>query len=193
MDSWTQERITQWDSESFDEEDGGVSRLVSSGFSGAIDLAGTFLLVYNGTVLTHDGQAAPDLSQGGTVYRAPTPGLPLLFSMQESATQLERGYTEEESYASVHDRLSADNFSGYLLLSEYVMSGDYYVVYHGGEAFPIAFIGSHERLHTGDDALEKAIDEVGIYHVYEADVDIASSIDHVGVEQPTGESVTPTD
>lgn len=193
MDEWSLERVKTWDATSFDEESGGVANLARSGFSGVIDVDSSWLFMVDGEIVGPDDVQEDSLEGSGTAYRAPDPGLPLQFSMQDSEEQLERGYTEEESFDSVHQRLSNDSFSGYLKLSEYVLSGDYYVVYHDGDTYPFAFVGGVERLHTGDTALTLANDEVGIFEVNQVDLGVTPFPEVVDASGVTSDSITPTD
>lgn len=193
MDEWNLERIKTWDATSFDAESGGVVKLARSGFSGVIDVDSTWLFMVDGEIVGPDDVGDDTMAGAGTAYRSPDPGLPLLFAMQDSEVQLERGYTEEESFDSVHQRLSNESFSGYLKLSEYVLSGDYYVVYHGGDTYPFAFVGGVERLHTGDAALTLANDEVGIFEVNQVDLGVTPIPEVVDASGVTSDSITPTD
>jgi hypothetical protein len=99
--------------------------------------------------------------------------LPLLYAMQAGGGDV-RGqyYSNDTSLSEIDDTLSAGNFVGYVELSENVLSGDYYVVYYGGRALPVAFVGNNNRLLSGDEAFERADDEVGIYSVVDADVEV---------------------
>ncbi|EMA68292.1 hypothetical protein C461_05889, partial [Halorubrum aidingense JCM 13560] len=69
-------------------------------------------------------------------------------------------------------KLSQGGFTGYIELSENVLSGDYYVTYTAGESMATAYVGNSRRLETGDDAFALADDEVGIYTVYEVDLQV---------------------
>lgn len=193
MDAWSLERVTTWDATSFDEGTDGLVRFAKSGFSGVIEVNSSWVFMVDGEVVGPTRRDEDLVGPGGTAYRAPHPGLPLLFSMQGAEKQLERGYTEEESFVSVHERLRDDGFSGYLVLSEYVLSGDYYVVYHGGETYPVAFVGGVERLHTGDRVLSLANDEVGIYEVNQVDLIVTPLPEVVDPSGVTSDSITSTD
>lgn len=193
MDEWSLEQVKSWDATSFDVESGGVVKLAKSGFSGVIDVDSSWLFMVDGEIVGPDEVLVDSLEGSGTAYSAPDPGLPLLFSMQGSEVQIDRGYTEEESFEAVRQRLSNDSFSGYLKLSEYVLSGDYYVVYHGEDTYPFAFVGGVERLHTGDGALTLANDEVGIFEVFQVDLRVTPIPEVVDASGVTSDSITPTD
>lgn len=77
--------------------------------------------------------------------------------------------------------LSGGGFTGYVELSENVLSGDYYVAYYGGQSLSAAFVGASEELLTGDEAFETACDEVGIFQVVEVDLDVQD------VPEPAGD------
>ncbi|MFB6112363.1 MAG: hypothetical protein ABEJ35_07500 [Halobacteriaceae archaeon] len=83
-----------------------------------------------------------------------------------------RYYSEDTPLEEIEETLSGGGFTGYVELSENVLSGDYYLVYHGGEARAVAFIGTRSELVTGTAAREQMADEVGIYRVITAPVDV---------------------
>jgi hypothetical protein len=81
-------------------------------------------------------------------------------------------YTEQTPLREVDSTLSDGSFTGYIELSENVLSGDYYFVYYGGKAMHAAFVGTKEELITDDEAFEEATNEVGIYEVVDVDIEI---------------------
>lgn len=164
MDDWMADRVAAWERVSVDDGMVGVCELAAEGFSGVIEGDGDQLVLVNGQVVSANGEPMDAIDAPTTAFRAPDPGVALLAAMLGEGEAVDRGYTEELPYEAVHDRLSG-GFSGFLCLSEYVLSGDYYVVYHGDRAFPVAYVGAAERLHTGSAALALASDEVGIYEV----------------------------
>ena len=182
MDSGTIDEVTEWDSARAGAGFDGLRGLAEQDFSGAVTADGTtwaFLLngnvvgVFDGTIETFEGA---DLS----AYAAPDPALPLLFAMQEQGGETRAKYYTNDTPLSEADRtLSSGNFTGYVELSENVLSGDYYVVYYGGKSMSVAFVGNSERLIGGDEAFEKANGEVGIYEVKEASIDV------VEIPEPT--------
>lgn len=172
MDEITLDTITGWDTDPLGEGVDGLHELSTRAFSGAVEAGPLWALLVNGKVVSVTGGELAEMNGRGVAYEAPDPGLPLLFAMREHGEPVERGYTEETPLASVHERLDGGRFSGYLELSEYVLSGDYYVVYHGDRSFPVAFVGAHRRVRTGADAMRLATDEVGIFEVYRADVSV---------------------
>ncbi len=174
MDSGTVARIEEWDEESFSQGFSSLAQLAEREFSGAIRSGQTWLFVLNGRVVGTAGGSIDDFNRaGGTAFEAPHPALPLLFAMQEAnAEPRARYFTDDTPLSEVHETLSSGNFTGYIELAENVHSGDYYLVYYGGRALTVAFVGGTERLLTDDEAFEQATDEVGIYAVRDVELDV---------------------
>ncbi|WP_049925167.1 DUF7527 domain-containing protein [Halopiger goleimassiliensis] len=174
MDPRTQERVEQWDSRPFSGGYDELSDLADRGFSGSVSAAGTWLFMLNGRVVgVFDGDIEDFENASGTIYDAPHPSLPLLCSMKEQGGETQaKYYTNDTPLREVDETLQDGSFTGYVELSENVLSGDYYAVYYGGRRMAAAFIGNAERLVTGDEAFERAADEVGIYEVMDVDVDV---------------------
>ena len=187
MESQTVERVTEWDSEPFSDGHAGLRELAEREFTGAVTEGGAWLFMLNGRVLgVFDGDMDRFADADGTAYVAPDRSLPLLFAMREAGGEV-RGeyYTEETPISEVDGTLQSGNFTGYVELSDNVLSGDYYLVYYGGRRLPVAFIGNQERRITGEEAFERADDEVGIYQVTTGDLDIVD----VPSAEPTEGSV----
>ncbi|MFC4543811.1 transcriptional regulator [Halosolutus amylolyticus] len=174
MDSRTQERVERWDSRPFSGGYDGLSDLAAADFSGAVTAAGTWLFMLNGRIVgVVDGDIEDFESASGTRYDAPHPSLPLLCAMEERGGETRaKYYTNETPLQEVDRTLQDGSFTGYVELSENVLSGDYYAVYYGGRRMAAAYIGNAERLITGDEAFERADDEVGIYEVLTVDVEV---------------------
>ncbi|NHX35838.1 MULTISPECIES: DUF7527 domain-containing protein [Halolamina] len=175
MKSETVERVTEWDSEPFSGGHAGLREYAEREFTGAVTDGVAWLFMLNGRVLgVFDGGMDRFADADGTAYVAPDRSLPLLFAMQEIGGEV-RGeyYTEETPLSEVDRTLQSGNFTGYVELSENVLSGDYYLAYYGGRRMPVAFVGNQERRLTGDEAYERAADEVGIYRVKTVDIEIA--------------------
>ncbi|WP_255193841.1 DUF7527 domain-containing protein [Natronobeatus ordinarius] len=174
MDSRTQERVERWDSRPFSGGTDGLSDLADRGFSGAIHANGAWLFVLNGRTVGVFGGDLEDVTDGaGTLYEAPDPALPLLAAMETRGGETRaKYYTNETPLEEVDETLTDGSFTGYVELSEKVLSGDYYLVYYGGRRMAAAYIGNAERLITDDEAFERAADEVGIYEVIDVDVDV---------------------
>lgn len=176
MDNEIVEEVTEWESQQFSGGYDGLRELADEEFTGAVTNGATWLFVLNGRIVAAvDGSVETFANADGTAYRAPHPSVPLLFAMQERGGETKaKYYTEETPLSEVNETLVAGNFTGYIELSENVLSGDYYVAYHGGRALACAFIGNNRSLLTGEEALERADDEVGIYEVYDVDIDVVS-------------------
>ncbi|MEF8938107.1 MAG: hypothetical protein V5A32_09160, partial [Halovenus sp.] len=118
----------------------------------------------------------------GTVYEAPAPPLPLLAIMQERGEEVRaKYYSEKTSISKVDKTLSDGGFTGYIELSENVLSGDYYLVYQAGKSMGVAYVGESGKLLQDDEAFETADDEVGIFKVRQVD------IEPVEIPEPTSQ------
>ncbi|WP_435197222.1 DUF7527 domain-containing protein [Natronomonas sp. EA1] len=184
MERWVDE-IEDWDSRRASDGYAGLHALADEGFSGAASAGGTWAFLVNGRVVgvyQHRQTAAgSEISPADierfedaaiTAYEAPHPALPLLIAMQASDGETRgRYYTGNTPLSEVHETLSG-GFTGYVELSENVLSGDYYTVYQGGRASHLAFIGNAKRLLTDEEAQERAEDEVGIYEVVAVDIEV---------------------
>ncbi|PSP33119.1 hypothetical protein BRC64_04475 [Halobacteriales archaeon QH_10_67_22] len=167
------EQIDEWPSESFRGGYAALQELADDEFSGVVRSGTATLCFLNGTVVGVLGGDIEDFEDGqGTVSEAPSPALPLLALMQERNDEVRaKYYTEETPISDVDSTLSSGGFSGYVELSENVLSGDYYVVYHAGRSMSVAYVGNSGQLLTDDEAFERADGEVGIYEVRPSDVD----------------------
>ncbi|MGQ4555990.1 DUF7527 domain-containing protein [Halobellus sp. GM3] len=174
MNSRTIDVVTDWETVAASEGYEGLHQLADTEFSGAVSAGMTWAFYLNGRVIgVFEGDIEDFEDAELTAYRAADPSLPLLFAMQERGGETRaRYYTNDTPLSDADQTLSNGGFTGYIELSENVLSGDYYVVYHGGKSMSAAFVGTSKRLVTGEDAFEQAADEVGIYEVIDADVDI---------------------
>ncbi|QLK25580.1 transcriptional regulator [Natrinema zhouii] len=193
MDSRTQERVEEWDSRPFNGGFDGLSDLAAGDFSGAVSAAGTWLFMLNGRIVgVIDGDIEDFDNASGTQYEAPHPSLPLLYTMEERGGEARaKYYTKETPLREVDSTLQSGSFTGYVELSENVLSGDYYAVYYGGRRMAAAYIGNAERLLTGDEAFERAADEVGIYTVTDVEIDIID-VPGTGDEPDSGSATEST-
>ena len=203
MQTRTAEQIDGWPSQPFSGGYGGLHELAAADFSGVVSANGAWLFMLNGHAIGVDGSLDAFEGTNGTAYTAPDDSLPLLFAMLERGGE-KRGqyYTERTDLSDVDTTLSQGGFTGYVELSENVLSGDYYVVYYGGNSMHAAFVGQSDRLYTGDEAAQRATDEVGLYDVVAVDLSILrlpepadGGSDAVGVASPasneTGGESTP--
>jgi len=183
MTTGTVERSDEWDAVPFAGGLAGLQELATDEFSGKVIAGSTTLFMLRGSVVGILGGAIEDF-QGtdGTAREAPHPALPLLAVMQERSDEVRAKYYSEDTPLSEIDQTLEDgNFTGYVELSENVLSGDYYQVYHQGRSMSVAWVGAAERLITDEEAFEQANDEVGIYEVRPVEIEI------VDVPEPEGE------
>ena len=187
MDSETVAAVTEWDTVPAGTGYDGLHDLADAEFTGAVTAGDTWGFMLNGRLVgIVDGSLATFDAASLTAYEAPTPALPLLYTMQSQDNEKQAEYyTNETAIADADSTLAGGNFTGYIELSENVLSGDYYVVYYGGRSMSVAFLGNSRRLLTDEEAFERANDEVGIYDVYAADIDV--------IDLPEREPSSPTD
>ena len=167
------DRVDDWDEQSFADGYSGLHDLADRDFSGVVRAGGAELFMTKGVVVGIRRGTIEDFEDAsGTTYIAPTPALPLLAIMQERSEEVRaQYYTEDTSIAEVDRTLEDGGFTGFVELSENVLSGDYYLVYHRGRSMSVAFVGNSKRLIQDDDAFDQANDEVGIYEVRPVDIE----------------------
>ena len=188
------ESAAEWETAPVKQGHDGLRTLAAEGFSGGVTDGRVWAMLTNGRVVgIVDGEVDDLVDADLTAHEAPDPALPLLAVMRERSTQPRaQYYTEETPLSDVDTTLREGGFTGYVELSENVLSGDYFLVYYGGERMPVAFIGGSRRLETGEEAFDRAADEVGIYDVHAVDVSIVGvpgadrSASAVGVDTPMG-------
>ena len=176
--------MDDWESSPFSGGYAGLRDLVDDEFSGIVQSGAAKLCLLNGTAVgVPDGSIEGFDGASGTAYEASSPALPLLAMMQDRSDEVRaKYYTEETPISEVDRTLSDGGFSGFVELSENVLSGDYYVVYHAGRSMAVAWVGNSKQLLTGEEAFERADDEVGIYEVRQVD------IEPVEIPEPAGAS-----
>ncbi len=167
------DRVDDWEERPFDGGYAGLLSLADSEFSGVVRAGGAELYMTAGTVVGIERGSIEDFEAAtGTTYEAPVPALPLLIVMQAAGAEVRaQYYTEETPISEVDGTLSDGGFTGFVELSENVLSGDYFLVYHGGRSMAVGFVGAAQQLISGDEAFETADDEVGIYKVRQVDVE----------------------
>ena len=172
MSTRVADRVDGWKQQSFADGYRGLGDLADADFSGVVRAGGAALYMTKGTVVGIEGGSIEDFEgASGTAYRAPSPALPLLAVMQNRGDEVRaKYYTEDTPIAEVDETLSEGGFTGYVELSENVLSGDYYLVYHRGRSMSVAFVGNSQQLVDGEEAFETASDEVGIYEVRPVEV-----------------------
>jgi prefoldin subunit 5 len=166
--------VEDWEAAPFDGGFGGLADLGSRGFDGAVEAADTWLFLRDGepVAVVSDLGSSPrpgdvDAFEGasGRKHEAPNGAVVTLAAMLALDGEVRgRYFTDDTPLSAVHDTLSGGGFTGYVELSENVLSGDYYYVYVDGEVDHVGFVGSSQRLY-GEDARTKAESEVGIYAV----------------------------
>ncbi|MFB6164530.1 MAG: hypothetical protein ABEJ31_05175, partial [Haloarculaceae archaeon] len=182
MTTRTVEQVDDWDARPFSGGYAGLRDLSDERFSGIVTAGPTRLCMTKGTVVgVLDGRIEDFAEASGTAHEAPSPALPLLAVMQDRTDEVRaQYYTEDTPLADVDGTLQDGNFTGYVELSENVLSGDYYLVYHQGRRMSVAFVGASGQLLTDDEAFDTAADEVGIYEVRPVEVDA------IEVPEPAG-------
>src|SRR6056297_2658482 len=191
MSMRTVELVSEWDSVPFDGGYDGLRSLSDQGFSGAVTAGSTQLFMVKGTAVgVLDGDIEDYDGADGTARAAPHDALPLLVVMQDRADgPRAEYYTEETSISEVDRTLSDGNFTGFVELSENVLSGDYYLVYHQGRSMSVAWVGNSQRLVTDESAFEQADGEVGIYQVMPADIEPVEIPEPSAPTPPTDDEV----
>lgn len=189
MDAHT--AVESWEADTFAGGYAGLDDLLAGGFSGAVQASDTWLFAADGTALAvvadlaadpHAGDVAAFRAGNGTAHRAPGGSVARLAAMLATGGEVRgRYFTDDTPLATVDETLAEGGFTGYVELSENVMSGDYYVVYDEGRAEYVGYVGSTERLLTGEEARERAADEVGVYSV------VAVDLPEVTIPTPTTE------
>ena len=174
MDREIADAITAWETTGLTNGYAGLNDLAARSFSGAVRADDVWAFMLNGRVIgLVDGPMTAFEGSETTAYVAPDPALPLLYTMQSSDCEKEAAYyTNRTPIAEVDATLTSGGFTGYIELAENVHSGDYYVVYYGGKSMSVAFIGNQRQLLTDEEAFQRANDEVGIYDVYAADIEV---------------------
>ncbi|MFP4218296.1 MAG: hypothetical protein ACLFR6_05595 [Salinarchaeum sp.] len=185
-------RIDDWSTRPVSDGHRGLHQLADDSFTGAIDASALDITVVmlNGRVIGVFGGALDTLEGAAlTAYEAPHPALPLLWVMRADAgSPRAQYYTEETPLSEVDDTLSSGGFTGFIELSENVLSGDYYQLYYGGRSLSVAFVGQAEQVLTDEEAFNRAADEVGIYEVYDASVSVQELPERPPDPEPTAES-----
>jgi prefoldin subunit 5 len=167
------EQFDEWESSPFRDGYRGLDDLAAEEFSGIVQAGTAKLCMLSGTVVgILDGDIDDYEGASGTAYAAPSPALPLLALMQERNDEVRaKYYSEDTPLSEVDGTLSDGGFTGFIELSENVLSGDYYAVYHRGRSMAVAWVGNNGQLLTDDEAFERADDEVGIFQVRPAAIE----------------------
>jgi len=174
MTTHTVDRSAEWETVPFAGGYRGLTELADDEFSGKVTAGRAQLFMLRGSIVgVFDGSIEDFEGADGTAREAPHPALPLLAVMQERSEAVRaKYYSEDTPLSEVNRTLEDGNFTGFMELSENVLSGDYYQVYHQGRSMSVAWVGASERLITDDEAFEQADDEVGIFEVRPVEVEI---------------------
>ena len=167
-------RLSGWESRPTDEGSDLLPTLADESFTGVASVGDRRLFLLNGRAIGPEADSLEEFDTPAELRRAPDPALALLGAMEaEGGETTANYYTEETPLAEVHETLTERGFTGYVSLSENVLSGEYVTLYYGGRSLDIAFVGAGERLLTGEEARERAEAEVGIYEVVSVDLTVA--------------------
>jgi chaperonin cofactor prefoldin len=174
MDDTALDEVTEWDTRPVEDGYDGLRSLADGGFSGAVEAGRSRAYMVNGRILcVSNGRIDAFEGTPLTAYAAPEPSVAMLFAMRAADDDVRaRYFTDDKPIAQADAELSNAGFTGYIELSENVLSGDYYVVYQKGTSSGVAYVGSSRRLVTGDEAFEQADEEVGIYEVHDTDLEV---------------------
>lgn len=174
MDPRIEAALDEWRFRACDPGYAGLHALADAEFTGAVTTGETVGFMVNGRLVGLSGGTTESFwGTDFTALEAEGPALPLLCAMLESSAQEEgEYYTGETPITEVDEMLSSGSFTGYLELSENVFSGDYFSIYYGGTSFNAAFLGTEDRILTGDEAKHRAAEEVGIYTVNSVSIDV---------------------
>ncbi len=176
MDPRIETVTNEWRFRSCEPGYAGLNALAEAGFSGSVTAEGATGFMVNGRLVGIAGGTIESFwSSDIAALEADEPAQALLCAMLISDESVEAEYyTGETPISTVHETLASGSFSGYLELSENVFSGDYFIIYHGGTTKSVALLGTEERVITGDEAFERASDEVGIYEVKSVSIEVIS-------------------
>lgn len=190
MDPRIQTVTKEWRFRSCDRGFAGLHALADAEFSGAVSADGAQGFMVNGRLVGIAGGSIESFwGNDISALESSDPALPLLCAMLTADASVEGDYyTGETAISDVDETLRSGSFTGYIELSENVFSGDYFVLYYGGTARPVALLGTEDRVVTGDEAFQRASDEVGIYHVKSVDISV------IDIPDPeVDDSATPED
>ncbi len=187
------DQVDTWQEQSFSGGHRELHDLADSEFSGVVRAGGAELYMTRGVVVgVRLGDIADFEGASGTAYEAPDDALPLLAIMQERDVDVRaKYYSEETSISKVDKTLRDGGFTGYIELSENVLSGDYYLVYHAGTSMSVAYVGESSKLLQDDEAFDTADDEVGIFKVRQVDVEPIEIPEPAGEPEPAGSEQQP--
>ena len=172
--------VEKWETAPVDDGLEEAARMARRGDSGAVRSNTDWLFLAAGDPVAVVADLAGDPSvgdvdafegSGGEALEAPHEGVARLVPMLALGGEVRGEYfTDDTPVGTVQETLEDGGFTGYVELSENVLSGDYYAVFEEGRPEYVAFVGSTEQLFTGAEAEEKTNHEVGIYSVVAVDL-----------------------
>jgi hypothetical protein len=172
--------VEKWETAPVDDGLEEAARMARRGESGAVRSGTDWLFLADGDPVAVVADLAGDPSvgdvdalegSGGEALEAPHEGVARLVPMLALGGEVRGEYFSDDTpVGTVQETLEDGGFTGYVELSENVLSGDYYAVFEEGRAEYVAFVGSTEQLFTGAQAEEKTNHEVGIYSVVAVDL-----------------------
>jgi hypothetical protein len=172
--------VEKWETAPVDDGLEEAARMARRGESGAVRSGTDWLFLADGDPVAVVADLAGDPSvgdvdalegSGGEALEAPHKGVARLVPMLALGGEVRGEYFSDDTpVGTVQETLEDGGFTGYVELSENVLSGDYYAVFDEGRAEYVAFVGSTEQLFTGAEAEEKTNHEVGIYSVVAVDL-----------------------
>jgi len=172
--------VEKWETAPVDDGLEEAVRMARRGESGAVRSGTDWLFLAAGDPVAVVSDLAGDPSvgdvdalegSGGEALEAPHEGVARLVPMLALGGEVRGEYFSDDTpVGTVQETLEDGGFTGYVELSENVLSGDYYAVFEEGRAEYVAFVGSTEQLFTGAEAEEKTSHEVGIYSVVAVDL-----------------------
>ncbi|QLD84994.1 hypothetical protein HWV23_04420 [Natronomonas halophila] len=181
--------IEEWEVSPFDGGFDGLRDLQSRRFSGAVEVGDSRLFLREGEPLAVVSNFEEDPREGridvfedaaGRLHEASAPATASLAAMLALDGEVRgRYFSDDTPISRVHETLSGGGFTGYIELSENVLSGDYFVVYEDGDEDYIGYISASGRLITDEEAQQKAEGEIGIYDV------VAVSLPDVEIPEPS--------
>ncbi|PSP47112.1 hypothetical protein BRC75_10640 [Halobacteriales archaeon QH_7_69_31] len=172
--------VDKWQTATVDDGLEEAARMARRGESGAVRSGTDWLFIADGdpVAVVADLTGNPSVGDvdalegsGGEALEAPHEGVARLVPMLALGGEVRGEYFSDDTpVGTVQETLEDGGFTGYVELSENVLSGDYYAVFEEGRAEYVAFVGSTEQLFTGAEAEEKTNHEVGIYSVVAVDL-----------------------
>lgn len=141
-------------------------------FSGLVETDDVTVYVVDGYALDVRGGSLTDvLDERLDVYHASNPAEPYLLAVHGNGSERATLYTEDKSLDEAVRELEDASFTGYVELSERVVTGDYYAVFHRGSADFLGVTTESNPPLAGPDAREEMLEQVGLYSVNRAWID----------------------